>query len=94
MASYAFDIDGTLTVETNGFGNFIYSRRTPNLTMIDNVNKLYNKGHMIILWTSRFEEDRKVTEEWLKKHNIKYHKLVMDKMYYDYLIDDKAITLL
>ncbi len=36
-----------------------------------------NKQHQIILVTARPENQRKVTEEWLKKHEIDYDKLIM-----------------
>lgn len=55
------------------------------------INKLASYGHEIILWTARFEEDRKVTEEWLDKHGIRYHKLVMGKPRGDIYIDNCAI---
>lgn len=86
------DIDGTMTMECEGFGEKIYRSRTPRQDIIDAVNKLYDDGKFIVVWTSRFEEDRKVTMRWLKENRIKYHKLVMDKPQYDLLIDDKAIS--
>lgn len=83
----AIDIDGILTNETKGHN---YQNRTPNLAAVKLVN-LLNELCEIYLFTARFEEDRKITEDWLKKHNIKYSHIIFHKPQYDYLIDDKAI---
>ncbi len=44
------------------------------------INKLYNEGHKIIFITKRNSEilTKKVTKDWLKRHNIPYHKIIMD----------------
>jgi len=34
---------------------------------------------MICFFTSRVEEQRKITENWLSKHGFKYHSLLMGK---------------
>jgi uncharacterized HAD superfamily protein len=85
----AVDIDGLLTTETKGHD---YKNRTPNCENIRYVNALYHKGHIIILYSSRFLRDRRVTKWWLKCWGIHYHKLVLRKLQYDILIDDKAIN--
>jgi uncharacterized HAD superfamily protein len=84
----AVDIDGILTIEAEGEG-YDYKSRTPNQSNIEIVNKLYEK-HTIILYTARFVEDEKVTKDWLFKNRVKYHRLVLGKLYYDYIVDDKA----
>lgn len=89
---FAFDIDGVLTIETEGFGELVYSSRTPNLENISIVNCLFSKGHQITLFTSRYSEDLVVTTNWLKKYNVNYHSLLFDKPKYDLLIDDKCIN--
>lgn len=85
------DIDGTLTVESEGWGEKAYSTRTPKLSVIRMVNDLAKKEH-ITIFTARYEEDREVTVRWLKKHGIQYHALVFNKPQYDLLIDDKALN--
>lgn len=82
----AVDIDGILTNETKGHD---YSKRTPNSYNIQNVNFLYDNGYEIVLWSARFKQDRKITKEWLKKWEVKYHKLILGKLQYDYIFDDK-----
>lgn len=46
---------------------------------LDFCNKLFDEGHRICFFTSRVEEHRAVTIEWLKIHGFKYHSLVMGK---------------
>ena len=84
------DIDGTLTLETEGFGNQAYQERTPILPAIDSINKLKKEGYQIILWTSRFSEDKTVTEQWLKSYGVKYDRIIFDKPFYVAFIDDKS----
>ena len=87
MPIVAVDIDGVITNETEGHDYLI---RTPNLANIDKVNLLGSVGCAILLYTSRLEIDREVTEEWLATHGVKYQDIFFDKVTYDYLIDDKA----
>lgn len=81
------DIDGVLTHETEGHD---YKSRTPRPDMIQYINDL-SETNTITLYTSRFECDRKITEEWLKENKVIYHDLIMDKPQYDILIDDRAV---
>lgn len=84
----AVDIDGTLTNETVGWD---YATRTPNIARIIGVNKLYDKGHTIILFTARYPEDEEITRKWLADNKVKYHKLILGKPTYDVIIDDRAL---
>ena len=43
------------------------------------LNRWYDEGHIITFFTSRTEEVRDITEEWLDKHGFKYHGLLMNK---------------
>ena len=38
-----------------------------------------NRISIITFFTSRTEEHREITEEWLKKHDFNYHGLLMNK---------------
>ena len=87
---FAIDIDGTLTEETEGWD---YANRTPNFKRIEGVNRLHAEGHHILLFTARFEEDREVTTFWLRKFGVRYHNLILGKPQYDFIIDDKSLTL-
>ncbi len=42
-------------------------------------NHWFEQGHIITFFTSRTEDHREVTEEWLKKNGFKYHGLLMGK---------------
>ena len=85
------DIDGVLTNETEGFGSAIYAERTPKQWLINHINNLHEKGHNITLWTARHLEDEKDTLSWLRKHNVKFHKLILGKPHYDLFIDDHCV---
>ena len=87
----AVDIDGTLCEE--GPSNFLnYAGLKPIKENIQKLNKLHEKN-MIFLYTARFEEDREATEKWLKKHGVKYFKLIMEKIRAKYYIDNNALRM-
>lgn len=79
------DIDGTLTVETEGY---LYENRTPRFNVIERINSLFDGGHRITLWSARWEEDRRITERWLNLFNVKYHELILGKPKFDLYICD------
>jgi uncharacterized HAD superfamily protein len=82
-----FDIDGTLTNETEGWD---YERRTPRLDVIERLREMYADKWYIVLWTARLNRDREVTKYWLEIHGIPYHELIMGKPYWDMYICDKS----
>ena len=85
---YAIDIDGTLCRESKRWWE--YEEAEPIQEAIDKVNSLFGLDHIIILFTSRFEQDRFVTERWLDDHKVKYTKLIMDKPRADVYVDNAA----
>ena len=88
---YAVDIDGTLTEDdTNPENWFRYADMKPIRENIAKINDLYMKGEKIILYTSRYEEDREVTVSWLKINGVKYHRLIMDKFRADIYVDSAS----
>lgn len=94
-----FDIDGVLRTQTEGD----YENAQPVWEAIKLVNKLYDEGHKITLYTSSFMGRSKsdphtsynVGYEWnknqLAKWGVKYHDLFMGKPPTDVLIDDRAL---
>ncbi len=84
-ATEAWDIDGILTNEIQGRD---YTTRTPRKDNILAMNMNKDNGSMIVLYTSRLESDREVTEQWLKENGAEYHSLIMGKVPYDVIIDD------
>lgn len=79
VKNYLIDIDGTICddIPNEEPERMISAGVYPDaLTML---NKWYDEGHIITFFTSRTEEHRAVTEEWLNKHGFKYHGMVMGK---------------
>jgi len=86
------DIDGTLTVETDGHGYRLYSNRTPRKDIIKKINRLYYDGNHITIWTARYKEDEKVTKDWLRYNGVKFHSLIFDKPKFDLYICDRVLN--
>jgi hypothetical protein len=85
---YIFDIDGTITNETEGWD---YENRTPKMDTIKWIQRLFSTGkYDIILWTSRLTIDDQVTREWLKRYQVPYTELIFGKPFFDLYICDKA----
>lgn len=95
---FCFDLDNTIcTTKRND-----YKSAKPKKNAIKLINKLYEKGHIIKIFTSRFmgrnneninkakQEGLSLTNKQLKRWKILYHKLIMGKPSYDLLIDDKS----
>lgn len=58
---------------------------------VEYLESLRDSGWYIIIYTSRWEQDREVTEWWLKAHQIPFDKLILGKPLADIYLDDKAI---
>lgn len=86
----SYDIDGVLTNEIDGH-DYEFNR-TPRIEYINKCNADFDDGNLIVLFTSRMNSDREVTENWLSKHNVKYHALITGKLPFRKLYDDRAIT--
>lgn len=91
-ARYCFDIDGTLCTTDDSHQ---YSRAEPFFDAIREVNRLYDAGHEITLFTARGAGSginwHPVTIDQLNRWGVKYHKLInKDKPRYDIFVDDKA----
>lgn len=89
MKRFVFDIDGTVCSEEKAQERMFAK---PKQDVIDFINKLYNEGHTIILYTARGWDQQKVTENWLKTNNVNYHTLILGKPIYDYWIDDRSVN--
>jgi len=97
----AVDLDGTLTNENyiNGFwslginelAEFYKTKATPNKKIINKLNELYDKGFIINIFTSRWDLFKEQTTTWLENNGIKYNELHMNKPFYDFILDDKAL---
>jgi hydroxymethylpyrimidine pyrophosphatase-like HAD family hydrolase len=68
------------------------------------INKLYEDGHTIIIWTCRYDDDKEDAKKFLEKNDINFHDINKNakrvqktfnphpKIYADIYIDDRAIT--
>lgn len=87
------DIDGVICTDAAGK----YEEVTPIFENIEKINRLYDEGNEIILWTARGTvtkiDWRELTEKQLKEWGVKYHELKFGKPNYELLIDDKAINI-
>ena len=93
------DCDGGIADKAHG-GD--YSKASPLTYGIEQVNKLYDKGYTIILYTARYgdraqgnihlqyEHGYREWTDWLEKHGVKYHHAFMGKPAGAMYIDDKA----
>jgi uncharacterized HAD superfamily protein len=79
IKNYLIDIDGTITDDVPNEEPERMLTCEPYLDALEVLNKWYDEGHIITFFTSRTEEHRDYTETWLKKHNFKYHGLLMGK---------------
>lgn len=86
------DIDNTI-FNTN---HTDYINSTPIESRIEEINKLYDKGHTIIYWTARGTgsgiDYSELTKNQLEQFKVKYHELKFGKPVYDLFIDDKNIN--
>lgn len=99
----AIDIDETLCTNKSKVKKISdYHKAKPLKDIITLINKLYKKNY-IILYTARGKlitknspllkkKLRRITINQLKKWNVNYHKLNMNKIFFDILIDDKSVN--
>ena len=79
IKNYLIDIDGTICddIPNEEPERMATANLYPDALKI--LNKWYDQGHYITFFTSRIEEHRNVTENWLKENGFKYHGLLMGK---------------
>jgi len=98
----AVDLDGTLThvsyiknfweLSMNELGEY-YISLNPNRNMIRETNRLHRRGFTINIFTSRWDLYKRQTTEWLRKNHVRYDELIMNKPFYDFILDDKCVKL-
>lgn len=101
----AFDMDDVLCYRTSEEGKINkYHSCKPINSMIKIVNECYDDGNTIIVYTARgmsgfkgnvndiYSNLYQLTLDQLDSWGVKYHQLVMGKIHYDLLIDDKAVN--
>ena len=107
MKTIAFDLDDVICwhhpdYDKLGIGKYGYCEPIDNGVQL--VNDYYEKGYRIIIYTARgmaiyngnvnmvYENLYDLTHSHLIEWGVKFHRLVMGKLSYDLLIDDKAIS--
>lgn len=103
----AFDLDDVICFrpdEYEDLGPSKYLHCQPHEEVVKLVNSLYDDGYKVIIYTARgmtqfagniieiYSKLYNLTNEQLKSWGVKYHQLVMGKIHYDVLIDDKALN--
>lgn len=97
---WVFDLDNTI-VSFPKIKND-YDSVEPITEIIEFINSLYNNGHYIIIYTARNMKTKSKTYintitkdiiiKTLKKFNVNYHELVLEKPYGDMYVDDKSVN--
>lgn len=77
--NFLIDIDGTICDDVPNEEPERMAIVQPYPDALKICNKWYDEGHIITFFTSRTEEHRKITEEWLDKHGFKYHGILFGK---------------
>lgn len=103
----AFDLDDVICYrpkEYEHLGPDKYNYCIPNQDVIDLVNSLHNDGNKIVIYTARgmsqyngnvaliYSKLYSKTIQQLNGWGLKYDQLVMGKIHYDLLVDDKVLN--
>jgi len=102
LKTYCFDLDKTICFQKVDKD---YYNSYPDMEMVRKINILYEQGHEIIIFTARgmskFNSDidrilnayDEITRKQIKSWGLKFHRLIFGKPSYDFIIDDKAISI-
>ena len=103
----AFDLDDVICFRPKGYedlGPAKYAYCQPYEEAIELINSLYDEGYKIVIYTARgmsqfsgnvseiYSNLYVQTSKQLRSWGLKYHQLVMGKIHYDVLIDDKVLN--
>lgn len=90
MATYNFDLDGTI-LETRFDNEKGYIVRYAKIEMIDLIRKLKEAGNTIIIHTGRSWKWFEQTKQQLDDYGIEYDSIICGNVVADYYINDKAL---
>ncbi len=79
IKNFLIDIDGTICDDIPNEEPERMGTTLPYPDALKIINKWYDEGHIITFFTSRTEDHRKVTEDWLDKNGFRYHGLLVGK---------------
>lgn len=92
MGTLIFDIDGTICTQESD-----YTQAKPIQEVIDKLNKKYDEGYRIVLFTARGTETgidwSLITTDQLKEWGVKYDDLLFGKPAGLKYIDDKGVNI-
>lgn len=79
IKNFLIDIDGTICddIPNEEPERMKTAKAYPDAK--ETVNKWFEEGHSITFFTSRTEEHRVITQEWLKENGFNYHMLLVGK---------------
>lgn len=77
--NFLIDIDGTICEDVPNEEPERMKTAKVYPDAVEKINQWYDEGHVITFFTSREEEHRDITEEWLKRQGFKFHGLLMGK---------------
>ena len=92
--TYVIDIDGVIAKYNS---TLKYDESQPDFEMINIVNRIFDMGNEIILFTARGYKTgidwKDVTEKQLREWGVKYSKLLFNKPNADFYIDDHNLSI-
>ena len=79
VKNYLIDIDGTICddIPNEEPERMLTAQVYPDALAL--INKWYDEGQIITFFTSRLEEHRAYTEQWLKDNKFNYHGIMFGK---------------
>lgn len=79
IKNYLIDIDGTICDDVPNEEPERMITCEPYLDALEVINRWYDQGHIICFFTSRTEDLKNITEEWLDRCGFKYHSVLYGK---------------
>lgn len=79
VRNFLIDIDGTITEDVPNEEPERMAICKPYPDALEILNTWYDQGHIITFFTSRTEEHREITTQWLNQYGFKYQGLLMGK---------------
>ena len=79
VKNFLIDIDGTICedIPNEEPWRMVDAALYPDVVNV--INSWFDEGHVITFFTSRTEEHRAITEDWLRKNGFRWHGLLMGK---------------
>ncbi|MEQ8324586.1 MAG: phosphoheptose isomerase [Vicingaceae bacterium] len=79
IKNFLIDIDGTICDDIPNEEPERMKTAQVYPSALQTINKWFDEGHIITFFTSRTEEHREITEQWLDENGFRYHGLLVGK---------------